>query len=58
VALFLRDNGYRAWALTGGYGAWRQAGYPIESKVAELARRPTELCPGCDRPWGDHAAVG
>ena len=55
MALFLRDNGYRAWALTGGYQAWREAGYPIDSKVAELARQPDELCPECERPLSDHA---
>jgi rhodanese-related sulfurtransferase len=45
VALFLRDNGYQlrdngyqALALTGGYRAWREAGHPIESKAAEMAR--------------------
>ncbi len=58
MALFLRDNGYRAWALTGGYRAWRQAGYPIDSKTTELARRPEEICPECDRPWSEHPATG
>ena len=56
MALFLRENGYRAWALTGGYQAWREAGYPIDSKVVEIARRADELCPECDRPLSDHAA--
>jgi 3-mercaptopyruvate sulfurtransferase SseA len=57
VALFLRDNGYRAWALTGGYRAWREAGYPIDSKAAEMSRRPEELCPECGRPWSAHATA-
>ena len=56
MALLLRENGYRAWALTGGYWAWREAGYPIDSKAAEIARRPDEVCPECDRPFSDHAA--
>ncbi|MFN2588687.1 MAG: hypothetical protein ABR613_11295 [Actinomycetota bacterium] len=57
MALLLRDNGYRAWALTGGYAAWRDAGYPIDSKAAEVARRP-DRCPGCGRPWSEHAQAG
>ncbi len=56
MALLLRDNGYRAWALTGGYWAWREAGHPVDSKAAEMARRPDEVCPECERPWSDHAA--
>ncbi len=56
MALFLRDNGYRARALRGGYRAWREAGYPIDSKVAEMARDPSELCPECDQPWSAHLA--
>ena len=55
MALFLRGKGYRAWALTGGYWAWREAGYPIDSKAAEVARRPDEVCPECKRSWGEHA---
>ena len=58
MALLLRDNGYRAAALTGGYWAWREAGYPIDSKSAELARRPDEVCPECHRPWTQHGAAG
>jgi 3-mercaptopyruvate sulfurtransferase SseA len=57
VALLLRDNGYRAWALTGGYSAWREAGYPTDSKVAEMARRPEDVCPECNRPWREHAGT-
>ncbi len=57
MALFLRNNGYRAWALTGGYRAWREAGYPLDSKAAEAARRPDELCPECERPWREHAGA-
>jgi rhodanese-related sulfurtransferase len=57
VALFLREHGYRAWALAGGYRAWRESGYPIDSKAAEMARLPDELCPECGYPWSDHAAA-
>ena len=55
MALFLRENGYRAWALTGGYSAWRQAGHPIESKATET-KRTDEMCPECGQPWSDHVA--
>ncbi len=58
MALFLRENGYQASALRGGYQAWREAGYPVDSKVAEMARRPEELCPECDRPLSEHTAGG
>ena len=57
MALFLEDKGYRAAALTGGYWAWREAGYPIDSKEVETTRRPDELCPECARPWNDHPAA-
>jgi hypothetical protein len=29
VALFLQEHGYRAAALAGGYGGWRDAGLPL-----------------------------
>jgi hypothetical protein len=29
VALFLRGRGYRAFALLGGFNAWRDAGLPL-----------------------------
>jgi rhodanese-related sulfurtransferase len=32
VALFLREQGYRARALTGGIDAWRNAGLPLEAE--------------------------
>jgi len=31
VALALRGRGYEAYALLGGYDAWRDAGYPLET---------------------------
>ncbi len=30
MALQLRDLGREAYALQGGYGAWKNAGYPLE----------------------------
>jgi rhodanese-related sulfurtransferase len=32
VAQKLREHGYQAWALEGGFDAWREAGLPLESK--------------------------
>jgi len=32
VALFLRKQGYQAYAIQGGLEAWREAGYPVEGK--------------------------
>ncbi|MGP0070110.1 MAG: hypothetical protein ACLQGP_41745 [Isosphaeraceae bacterium] len=29
MALFLRGRGYRAFALRGGFNAWRDAGLPL-----------------------------
>jgi len=30
VALLLREQGFRAFVITGGLGAWRKAGHPLE----------------------------
>jgi rhodanese-related sulfurtransferase len=32
VALFLRNQGYQAYAIKGGLEAWHEAGYPVEEK--------------------------
>jgi rhodanese-related sulfurtransferase len=32
AALFLRKQGYEAWALEGGLEAWIEAGYPTETR--------------------------
>jgi len=29
VALYLIEHGFRAWALKGGFAAWRDAGLPL-----------------------------
>jgi rhodanese-related sulfurtransferase len=31
VAQFLNEHGYHASALTGGFDAWKNAGYPLEA---------------------------
>jgi rhodanese-related sulfurtransferase len=31
VAALLRESGYRAQALDGGYPAWEAKGYPVET---------------------------
>jgi rhodanese-related sulfurtransferase len=30
VAQFLEEQGYHAFALTGGFDAWKAAGYPLD----------------------------
>jgi len=32
LAQKLRDRGYQAWALQGGYDAWEDADLPVEQK--------------------------
>jgi rhodanese-related sulfurtransferase len=55
VASLLREHGYEAFALDGGMAAWREAGYPIESREIQEARDPAELCPACGFPCHEHA---
>jgi len=33
LAQKLREQGYQAFALVGGYDAWKQAGMPVEQKA-------------------------
>jgi len=54
VAQDLRGQGYRAYALEGGFAAWRDAGSPIEPKEAELDRTVEDVCPECHRSMRDH----
>lgn len=34
MAFFLRKQGYEAYAIKGGFYAWKEAGYPLEEKEA------------------------
>jgi 3-mercaptopyruvate sulfurtransferase SseA len=54
VAQFLREQGYEAFALKGGYQGWRDAGYPLEPKEVEMATTIEDICPDCGKPMGDH----
>jgi hypothetical protein len=56
VASFLEKQGYRAFALRGGYMAWYRAGYPIERKEATAALPVEALCPDCGEPMETHTA--
>jgi len=56
VALFLRKQGYEAFALRGGYQAWKEAGYPVQPKEAELDSPPEGICPDCQKPIAEHAS--
>ncbi len=33
MALALREAGVEAWALEGGFSAWKRGGYPTEPKA-------------------------
>lgn len=54
MAQFLRKKGFQAWALEGGYQAWRAAGYPTQPKEAELGTTLSDICPQCKTPMKDH----
>jgi hypothetical protein len=56
VAQFLRGQDYRAFALKGGYQAWRDAGYPLEPKEVEIATTIEDICPDCGKPIGEHTS--
>lgn len=56
AALMLRQKGFRASALLGGFEGWKQAGLPVESKQAELAAVGDEICGECGRPLREHLA--
>ena len=54
MASFLREKGFQAWALKGGFQGWRDAGYPVESKRAEVSTRLDDICPDCGATIRDH----
>jgi hypothetical protein len=54
VAQQLRDAGYRAYAVRGGLDAWRDAGYAVEPKTAEMGRTLEDICSDCGHPLGAH----
>jgi hypothetical protein len=54
VAQFLRDQGYRAHALTGGLQGWYDAGLPLEAKSGERGRTVADVCPDCGHPLQSH----
>jgi rhodanese-related sulfurtransferase len=42
VALLLRQQGFRAFVITGGLAAWRKAGQPVEPvPESEMIKLPT-----------------
>ena len=34
MALFMREQGYEAYAVKGGLHEWRERGYPVEEREA------------------------
>jgi hypothetical protein len=49
----LRDRGFRAFAIKGGFLAWKQAGLPLEPKEFEQAAAG-DVCPECGRLLSEH----
>jgi 3-mercaptopyruvate sulfurtransferase SseA len=58
VAQFLREEGYEAYALKGGYQAWKTAGYPLEPKKVETTTTMADICPECGKPTSEHVREG
>ena len=54
MAQYLRERGYAAFALKGGYQAWKAAGYPLEPKEVEVATTMADVCPECQKATADH----
>lgn len=54
MALLLRERGYKAWALNGGFQAWAGAGYPLQPKKAEIETSLLDICPQCKASLKDH----
>jgi 3-mercaptopyruvate sulfurtransferase SseA len=56
VAQFLRDQGYRAFAISGGLHGWVQAGLPTETKEREQSRTVADVCPECGQALSAHGS--
>ena len=54
MAQYLREQGYRAYALRGGFDAWVRAGLPTDPKSAAPRRTAADVCPDCGRPLSAH----
>ena len=52
----LRDKGFVAVALKGGFQAWIHAGFAVETKEAEQATTAGQVCRICGRPLSEHVA--
>jgi 3-mercaptopyruvate sulfurtransferase SseA len=52
----LRDKGLLAVALKGGFQAWSQAGFAVETKEVEQATTVGQVCRECGRPLSEHVA--
>jgi 3-mercaptopyruvate sulfurtransferase SseA len=50
----LRDKGFLAVALKGGFQAWNQAGFAVEAKDVEQATTAGQVCRECGRPMSEH----
>ena len=58
MAQFLREQGYRAFALRGGLLGWYEADYPLEPKEREQGRTVADVCPDCGQPAASHRVPG
>lgn len=54
MAQFLRGQGYRSYALRGGFDAWVQDGLPTEPKAKEQGRTVADVCPDCGATMSAH----
>jgi hypothetical protein len=52
----LRDKGFLAVALKGGFQAWNLAGFAVETKEVEQATTLGQVCRDCGRPLPEHVA--
>jgi type IV secretory pathway TrbD component len=52
----LRDKGFLAVALKGGFQAWIHAGFAVETKAVEQATTVGQVCRECGRPLTEHVA--